>query len=789
VGAPDSGLGSGAAMDQPVPVPGVDPSRVNTPAELAVCLDGLRLRRGLSYEAMTKAVGRLQSPPGGPRWEPLGKSTVGEIVTGKRLPTKGKLLTFMAVCKVATADRAQWLAAWERASTADLSIPAGAVPVREARPRRLGVHAAIQVDGGADELPTYVPRDRDVELRAALAIGAEHGCFMLLVGGSSVGKTRTLYEAVLATLPDWWLVHPDRDDPERLRALAAGPTPRTVVWLDELQRYLGAAEGLAAGTVRALLRAGVVLVGTMWPDAYAIRTALPLPGGEDPHARDRELLHLAQILDVADAFTSAEDAHARQLATRDGRIHAAMDCADGGLTQALAAGPELVRWWEQAPSPYAKAVITAAVDARRLGMESPVTPEFLADAVPGYLSSAERATAPDGWLRQALAYCTTRLHGAASALTPAGGVTMGRIVGYAAADYLLQHGNRVRRTVYPPASFWDACRTRVTNSRDVLALGEAACNRALLDVAEGLYRSAAGEPEAVLSLCDLLQERGRVDEAEQLLLAALADGNPFSATALARLLTRSGKDAEAEQVLRDGLRAGMPATRRHLAIVLEQQRRFDEAEVILREGLATRDPDSRQRLGFMLMRELRRVAEAEQLLRDGVVGEDHNVVVPLAFLLQDQGRVDEAERILRDGMVMGDPAARFRLSELLQNLGRAEEAEQVSRDGLALDDPMARLALDRLLQEQGRLAEAEQIWREGVSNGERHAPRYLAEFLQEQGRLAEAERVLRDAIAAGLDGSSDDLAELLTATGRADEADRLRCLGLDASGTQRTRAE
>lgn len=32
---------------------------------------------------------------------------------------------------------------------------------------------------------------------------------MLLVGGSSVGKTRPLYEALLARLPDWWLVHPE----------------------------------------------------------------------------------------------------------------------------------------------------------------------------------------------------------------------------------------------------------------------------------------------------------------------------------------------------------------------------------------------------------------------------------------------------------------------------------------------------------------------------------------------------------------------------------------------------
>ena len=189
-------------------VPGVDPSRVNTPDGLAACLDGLRRRRGLSYEAMEKAA-KVLSRSGRSRREPLSKSTVGEIVTGKRLPTKGKLLTFLAVCGVAPADLAQWLAAWERARTADLARPIGGVRVRDARPRLLGVHNAIQVEEKVPgELPVYVPRDLDDGLRAELAADARRGCFVLLIGGSSVGKTRTLYEAVLAALPDWWLVHP-----------------------------------------------------------------------------------------------------------------------------------------------------------------------------------------------------------------------------------------------------------------------------------------------------------------------------------------------------------------------------------------------------------------------------------------------------------------------------------------------------------------------------------------------------------------------------------------------------
>jgi hypothetical protein len=215
---------------------------------------------------MAAAAERLRSRPGGQRREVLAKTTVGEIVTGSRLPTKGKLLAFLSVCEVAAGDLPQWLAAWERAVTAGLSRPPGGVRVRDTDPRRLGVHAAIHLDSAPGELPVYVPRDIDARLRGALSAGTERGCFVLLVGGSSVGKTRTMHEAVLHVLPDWWLVHPDPDDPDMLRALAVAPAPRTVVWLDELQRYLRG--GLTAGSVRSLLRDGAVLAATMWPDEY-----------------------------------------------------------------------------------------------------------------------------------------------------------------------------------------------------------------------------------------------------------------------------------------------------------------------------------------------------------------------------------------------------------------------------------------------------------------------------------------------------------------------------------------
>ena len=87
-----------------------------------------------------------------------------------------------------------------------------------------------------------------------------------------------------------------------------------------------------------------------------------------------------------------------------------------GLTQTLAAAPQLVARWEDAQDtdPYAWAVLTAALDTARLGVRAPLTADFLRAAAPGYCTPAQQAEAPANWFEQGVAYATTRLHGAAS---------------------------------------------------------------------------------------------------------------------------------------------------------------------------------------------------------------------------------------------------------------------------------------------------------------------------------------------------------------------------------------
>ena len=388
----------------------------------------------------------------------------------------------------------------------------------EVDPRRLGVHAAISVPGVPEEVPPeYVPRDVDAAefgVRAKVAAAAQRGGFVLLVGGSSVGKTRCAVEAVKALLPDWWLVHPA--GPAEVAALAQAPTPRTVVWLDELQRYLDGEHGLTGGVVRALLNAPhpVVIIGTLWPDRYATYTAVPAPGGADPHAREREVLDLAAVIRIDPEFSPAEQDRARAAAARDPRLRIALDAAGYGLTQTLAAAPQLVARWQDAKtaSPYAWAVLTAALDVARLGARAPLSADLLRAAAPGYCTSQQQAEAPENWFEQALAYATGKLHGAAAALSPAG-AGMGQVAGYTVADYLIQHASRERRYARVPASTWDAVLSHVRDPADTARLADSARNRLLYRYAIPLYRHAAdaGDAGAAWRLAELLAQRGDLD--------------------------------------------------------------------------------------------------------------------------------------------------------------------------------------------------------------------------------------------------------------------------------------
>ena len=412
----------------------------------------------------------------------------------------------------------------QRWNAADAAGPAG-WPLSEVRdPFALEVHRPVQPEDappGLPALPRYVPREHDEVLGQVVraAAGGRSG-IAVLVGGSSTGKTRACWEALQLLRgqdPPWRLWHPiDPSRPHAALAELAGIGPRTVVWLNEAQFYLDTANGLgervAAGLrepLRDPARAPVLVLATLWPQYWDTLTARP-PGGDDPHAQARELL-AGHDIPVPAAFTPAQ---AGQLTgSGDARlVLAALSAPDGQVTQFLAGAPELLARYRHAPA-AAAALISAAMDARRLGMGAGLPQAFLEAAAPGYLTDDQWDALGEDWVEQALAYAAVPCKGARGPLTrirphPAasraprsgprdsgeqlaggpGGITGGPL--YWLADYLDQHGRQHRKGQIPPSEFWAAAAAHASPA-DQAALGDAAHARGLYRDAAQLHKNAA----------------------------------------------------------------------------------------------------------------------------------------------------------------------------------------------------------------------------------------------------------------------------------------------------------
>jgi hypothetical protein len=145
----------------------------------------------------------------------------------------------------------------------------------------LGIHPSIPLPAGADtslppDLPLYVERDLDAELRAWITAHLESGGFLLLVGPAASGKSRCAYELVHGMLADWLIFMPSTADQLTGYSETSPAQGKLVVWLNETQKFLGPG-GMRVATVRHILERPqpVIVIGTMWPQHYASCRAGP----------------------------------------------------------------------------------------------------------------------------------------------------------------------------------------------------------------------------------------------------------------------------------------------------------------------------------------------------------------------------------------------------------------------------------------------------------------------------------------------------------------------------------
>lgn len=280
-------------------------------------------------------------------------------------------------------------------------------------------------------------------------------------------------------------------------------------------------------------------------------------------------------------------------------------------------------------------------------------------------------------------------------------------------------------------------------------------------------------PRVMSNFAILLQETGKLTEAESLIRKALATDE--------RLYGPEHADL---------------ATHLHtLASVLLQTNRLPDAEPLARRALAidekafgTDDPRIAIRLSTLaqILKTTNRVPEAESLMRRALAidekffGPQHQKVAirlnNLAMLLKDTGRLSEAEPMLRRALVIDEktfgpehPSLATllnNLAQLLQATRRSQEAETILRRALAVDEKSfgpdhfkvaAQLnTLAHLLWTMGKRAEAIPMMRRAIAIDEHtFGPQHsavatglnnFAMLIKDMGALQEAEPMMRRAL-------------------------------------------
>ncbi|WP_410667565.1 hypothetical protein [Amycolatopsis sp. cmx-4-68] len=393
-------------------------------------------------------------------------------------------------------------------------------------PIRLGVHPAAALardDGSVDRVPPFVPRDRSAELAEALGRGG----FVLIVGDSTAGKTRLAYETLRSCLPRHTCVVPEGPDALSAAVAAAKQHRPSVLWLDDLERYL-LAGGLVRTDLDALTAGRVVVLATLRAHE---RARFSRRHDVEREADDRQQARAGR--DALDAVTREIRLERRwserELATArafrdDTRIAAALaGTVRHGVAEHLAAGPELVRELQDAWAPGSgrargAALVTAAVDVRRARYHRPLPVPLLRELHDTYLDDrGGAALRPEAW-EEALAWATQPLHATSSLLEPD---ARGDLLAF---DYLLDHASRNPAQPPVPDVVWDAVLAHAGPDDLVPIAWEASFAGRLDQVERALDRAmAAGEPVAAAAIATCLGDAGRETTAAGRLTEIIAD--------------------------------------------------------------------------------------------------------------------------------------------------------------------------------------------------------------------------------------------------------------------------
>ncbi|MFJ9461342.1 hypothetical protein ACIRST_40520 [Kitasatospora sp. NPDC101447] len=513
--------------------------------------------------------------------------------------------------------------------------------VAEADPLALGVREAVALADAEDVLPVLVPyvrRDHDEALDDVVRQAVEgHSAMVVARGRRATGKSRSCWEALQRLPRTWRLGYPtDPLDGEHVVEVLAQAGPRTVVWLDRIDRYLDPAQCAAAGRVHAEIldalhdqrRAPVLVVGTISATAALLDRARGSTGAVATAART---LVEDCAVNVPDRFTGDDLVSLTAAVGRDPRLALAdVNATRGAVAQFLSARRNVH------PLLKTRNLHTAVErgDTHTLHMAGALLQQSgrLEEAATWYQRAAEA--------------------GDPQALEPAARLLSENGEPYEAISWLrtLAEAGDVNAAVA-------AARRLLREGRD--------------EEAVAIYQKAAladGNDHALREAVSLMQRNGRTEETVRWLRTVAAEGRPAALREAAHLLWEAGDRTRALRFYADAGEAGDLTGWRNAAEHLQGLGRDDEAIVMYRAAVYHGDRASMLPLADLLA-STGRESEALSLYREaaGATPPDLMALWRLAVLYRTTERPDESLGCFRELSALGDSKASMQIGLILRD--------------------------------------------------------------------------------------------------------------------------
>jgi cellulose synthase operon protein C len=481
------------------------------------------------------------------------------------------------------------------------------------------------------ERPPYISRTTaDRELDEALK---KANRFVILTGRAKSGKSRTAFEAVRRNFPDYAMLIPARPgDASRLPELLqsydelADSNPNTVLWLDDMERFVDAGSLSVSLISRAQQKhQALVIVATLRSIEFDKLT--DAAGEIGRNAKD--VLNRAVRVQLGDVLATGEQEKARQLYSAR---YPNLDFKISVGESFVAAQQLKARYDTGAEScPEGAAVVRAAIDCRRIGVMRPIPEIFLKELWKYYIHELEPLRdASDADYTGGLSWAKEPLGRYVALLAKVGDPEHSG--GFSVPDYLVEHVEEQQRPI--PLVVWDLAKDRYQDlGSDVTGVGYIAWLRGLTGKAKEIW------------------EKGLL----------LGDGR--SASNLGAQLVQEGDRIGAKAAFKRGIALGAGGAAHNLGVLLADDGDRSGAKAAFEGGMALGEGSAAFNLGFLLVEDGDRNG-AKAAYEQGIALGDGGAALNLGLLLKEDGDRSGAKAAYQAAVELGFEGAQEKLQHL-----------------------------------------------------------------------------------------------------------------------------